>query len=90
MSRRRRREKTGPAPERVLEEVSNPAPQTIADRIENQPGLLTVNQLAALLGVHPQTVYKDAKSNRIPSVRYRGIRFDPVYIARWLRERTTK
>jgi excisionase family DNA binding protein len=62
----------------------------LADRLERLPGLLTVPQLAALLGVHPQTVYKDVAANRIPYVRYRGVRFDPVYIAQWLRARTVR
>ena len=37
-----------------------------------------------------QTVYKDVAANRIPYVRYRGVRFDPVYIAQWLRARTVR
>jgi len=31
----------------------------LADRLEQLPGLLTVAQLAARLGVHPETVYAD-------------------------------
>jgi hypothetical protein len=38
----------------------------LADRLEQLPGLLTVAQLAALLGVHPQTSNKDVAANRIP------------------------
>jgi excisionase family DNA binding protein len=62
----------------------------LADRLEQLPGLLTVAQLAALLGVHPQTIYKDVSANRIPYVRYRGVRFDPVYIAQSLRARSVR
>jgi excisionase family DNA binding protein len=62
----------------------------LADRLQQLPGLLTVAQLAAPLGVHPQTVYKDVAANRIPYVRYRGVHFDPVYIAQWLRARTVR
>lgn len=35
----------------------------LADRLEQLPGLLTVAQLAALLGVHPQTLYKEVAAS---------------------------
>ncbi|MCB9073728.1 MAG: helix-turn-helix domain-containing protein [Bdellovibrionaceae bacterium] len=51
--------------------------------IEN---LLTVKDVAQMLGVSPKTVYEWVKLNRIPAVRLgRALRFDKQKIAEWLR-----
>lgn len=49
-------------------------------------GLLKVGDVAALLGVHRQSVYKLAESGKIPhyKVRGAGLRFDPAEIRRWI------
>lgn len=54
----------------------------------NAPRLLTVEELAQLVNVHPQTIYKLIYSKRIPFIKKRGIgyRFRREDIERWLAE----
>lgn len=51
--------------------------------------LLTVDETAALLGVHPMTVRRKIRSGEIPALRLGGprsaIRVDAVELERWLR-----
>ena len=61
---------------------------TIADQIERFQGALTARQLSELLSVSAVTVFKMAKSGRLPSFRIgASVRFCPATIARWLRQR---
>jgi excisionase family DNA binding protein len=61
---------------------------TIADQIERFQGALTARQLSELLSVSAVTVFKMAKSGRLPCLRIgASVRFCPASIARWLRER---
>lgn len=46
--------------------------------------LLTVKEVAVLLGIHEQTVYK--RKSRIPHIRIPGIRFKESDIQRWVEE----
>ncbi|MBZ5616525.1 MAG: helix-turn-helix domain-containing protein [Acidobacteriia bacterium] len=49
---------------------------------------LTANELAHVLAVSRITIFKQAKAGRIPSFRIGTcVRFDPVVVAKWLRER---
>jgi len=51
-----------------------------------QKELLTVDQAAWILKLHPQTVYRLVKRHQIPYVRLTGlkaIRFDWTQIERW-------
>jgi hypothetical protein len=70
-----------------------PAPNSspdLASRIEARKSAWTVDDLAFLLEMSPKTLYKMAKSERIPAIRIDGmIRFDPALTAEWLRARTT-
>jgi hypothetical protein len=61
----------------------------LVEQLEKRGGYLTVAQLAAFMGWHPQTVYKAINSarNPLPCVRAHGLRFDPVEVAGWLRGR---
>jgi hypothetical protein len=62
----------------------------LASRIEARKSAWTAENLALLLEMSPKTLYKMAKSERIPAVRIDGmIRFDPALTAEWLRARTT-
>jgi hypothetical protein len=62
----------------------------LASRIEARKTAWTAEGLALLLEISPKTLYKMAKSERIPAIRIDGmIRFDPVLTAEWLRARTT-
>lgn len=60
---------------------------SIADQIESIGRALTAQELAEILSVSPITIFKQAKSGRIPSFRIGTcVRFDPKIIAEWLRE----
>jgi excisionase family DNA binding protein len=50
--------------------------------------LLDVEQAAAILGLHPGTVYRLARARRIPCIRIgqRVVRFDPRAIERYLKQ----
>jgi excisionase family DNA binding protein len=59
---------------------------SLADTIEAVGHALTAQQLAAILGVSPKTIFKQAKAHRIPSFHVgTAVRFDPFSVARWLR-----
>jgi excisionase family DNA binding protein len=60
---------------------------SLADLIESTGHALTAQQLAGILGVSPKTIFKQAKTHRIPSFRIgSAVRFDPFSVARWLRK----
>jgi len=73
--------------------ITMPTPNScpdLASRIEARKSAWTVDGLALLLEISPKTLYKMAKSERIPAIRIDGIiRFDPALTAEWLRARTT-
>ena len=59
---------------------------SLADQIENIRHALTARELAQLLQVNPDTIWKMAKQSRIPSFRVgSAVRFDPKSVADWLR-----
>ena len=62
--------------------------KTILEKLADWPGAMTMNDVAALLGHHPQTLYKAARSDRPP---FRGVggslRIDPARLAAWLEKR---
>jgi excisionase family DNA binding protein len=62
---------------------------TLVEVLERLNAYLTVSQLAALLGKHPQTIYKWIRLGKLQPIRLEGrIVFDPVTIAKWINERT--
>ena len=73
--------------------VVMPAPNShsdLASRIEAKKTAWTAEDLAGLLEMSSKTLYKMAKSERIPAIRIDGmIRFDPALTAEWLRARMT-
>jgi len=59
---------------------------SLADHIEQLGRALTADELAEILTVSRVTVFKQAKSGRIPCFRIGTcVRFDPRAIAAWLR-----
>ena len=61
--------------------------QSLPDRIERVGHALRAAELAELLSVSRITVFKLAKSGRIPSFRLGTcVRFDPRAVATWLRK----
>ena len=60
--------------------------KSLADHIESYGRALKAAELAELLSVSRITVFKLAKSGRIPSFRVGTcVRFDPRAVAKWLR-----
>jgi len=65
--------------------------ETIASCLRGRRKALTVAELAETLSVSTKSIYKLAKSGRIPYFRIGGsIRFDPVTIANWLEARSIR
>jgi excisionase family DNA binding protein len=61
--------------------------RSLPDQLDGMRHALTAKDLAGLLQVSEVTIYKFAKSNRIPSFRIgTAVRFDPVVISQWLRQ----
>lgn len=60
----------------------------LADSLHGRSRALTVSDVATLLSVSERQVYKLAAEHRIPCFKIGGsIRFDPVAIAAWLRQK---
>jgi excisionase family DNA binding protein len=60
---------------------------SLADRIEQTGRALTANELSKTLAVSHVTIFKQAKTGRIPSFRIGTcVRFDPQAVANWLRK----
>ena len=58
---------------------------SLVERLKTQTKVLRAAELASLLEVTPQHIYKLASSGRMPSIRVaRAIRFDPQQVANWL------
>jgi excisionase family DNA binding protein len=64
---------------------------TILEQIEQRSSALKVNELAEILQVTPQHIYRLASAGLIPCFRIEGaIRLDPQEVATWLRSRQPK
>lgn len=63
---------------------------TPVEALKNRTGALKVAEVAELLSVTPQHIYKMAASGRIPSFRISGsVRFDSAQVATWLQSKQT-
>lgn len=63
---------------------------SLPERIEMIEHALNARELATILNVSPITIFKHAKSGRLPSFRIgTAVRFCPRTVARWLRSRST-
>ena len=60
----------------------------IIETLENRKDALKVSELAKLLSVTPQHIYKTWAAGRIPGAFRvnRAIRFDPQILAEWLKK----
>jgi excisionase family DNA binding protein len=62
----------------------------LVETLRSKSGALKVSDIAKLLGVTPQHIYKMAASGRIPAFRISGsVRFDPDEVATWLQVKQT-
>lgn len=62
---------------------------SIREQLRNRTELLTINQLAELLILHPQTLYTSCRRGLTPHLRLGGrIKFDPASIADFFEKRT--
>ena len=53
--------------------------------------LLVVREVASLLQCHPETIYRQIKTEGLPAKRHgAGWKFDSEEVAEWLEERTAK
>jgi hypothetical protein len=63
-----------------------PKPRSIADTIEAFGRMLTVKELAPLLGESPKTLYARVKRGAQPAILLgAAVKFDPYVTAEWLR-----
>ncbi len=65
--------------------------ESFADHLDTIEGLLTVNQICDLFGLHHDTVYRWVRANEIPVIRIGTaakplLRFAPNELANWVRE----
>jgi len=66
-------------------------PIGIVEYLRSRRKALTAAELADLLQVSKQQIYKQAAAQKMPSFRVAGaIRFDPAAIRQWLTQRHTK
>ncbi|MDR5729794.1 MAG: helix-turn-helix domain-containing protein [Terriglobia bacterium] len=64
---------------------------TIIEQIEQRSSALKVNELANILQVTPQHIYRLASQGLIPCFRIEGaIRLDPQELAIWLKSKQPK
>lgn len=62
----------------------------LVESLKSRTGALKVAEIAKLLGVTPQHIYKMAARGAIPSFRISGsVRFDPDDVATWLQGKQT-
>ncbi len=60
----------------------------IVKELESRKDALKAGELAQLLGVTKQHIYKMAAQNVMPSFRIgRAVRFDPAEVAEWLKRK---
>jgi len=61
---------------------------SLVEVVREKQEALRVRDLARLLGVSPQQIYKMAASGEIPSFKVaNAVRFDPYDTAEWLKEK---
>ena len=91
VNRHRCTEGTGPSNEGCREIYNKRGFMSILEQIEQRASALKVNELAEILRVTPQHLYRLASDGLIPCFRIAGaIRFDPHDVGEWLRSRQPK
>jgi excisionase family DNA binding protein len=72
-------------PTSLAEEIDG---SSLIDRIAARPTAMTVEDLAETLSMSKRAIYDMARDGRLACMSIGGtaIRFDPIVVARWLRE----
>ena len=62
---------------------------TLVEQLKSRKGLLSLREVAEILGCHPMTVRKRAKAGTLPFVREGNrIKFDPAVVVAYLVQRS--
>ena len=62
--------------------------ETLIQKLRASKGLLTINEVAELLGFHPVSIRNWVRTGKLPAVRIAGQwRFDPAELAGWVEAR---
>ena len=62
---------------------------TLIEHLRTLRTPLTIAETAALLGLHPQTVYRWVWAAKIPYMKIgRTVKFDPASLAEWVSRRS--
>jgi excisionase family DNA binding protein len=66
---------------------AHPEGLSFADRIGKMKKLLTVREVAELLGENKFTIYRRCERGDMPHIKIRSsTKFDPAQLAKWLRD----
>ena len=61
---------------------------TVIETLKTKRGLIHAEELAALLGMNKDKLYRKTKAGEVPHFRVLGrVKYDPVVIAAWLEQR---
>lgn len=62
----------------------------VISRIEAWGTLMSVDEVATVVGISPKTIYRYIQRKKIKAVHLPGgdLRLNPIVVADWLRERT--
>lgn len=61
---------------------------TVIEQLLGMCGLIHAAELAPLLGMNKDKLYKDTKAGNVPHFRLLGrVKYDPCVIAAWLQQR---
>lgn len=62
---------------------------TTPETLRTSSGLIPLHEAAALLGSHPQTLYKNCRTGKMPHIRIGArIKFDPHVLAAFIEQRS--
>ena len=64
---------------------------TLIETLKGRQGLMDAKEVAPLLDMNKEVLYRKAKAGLVPDFRILGqIKFDPVVLAEWLEERQVR
>ena len=67
--------------------LAHPEVLSVTDRLAQKKSLLSVQEVAELLGENQFTIYRRCKRGLMPHIRLgSSTKFDPAQVAKWLRD----